>query len=81
MEKTWFEKAFHTRPQPVLRLLGNLALCAAQLVFIAAVITHFDTAWRWLYVPVGLWAILADGRGATLAAQDLRRPATTPTQE
>ncbi|MFJ9933830.1 hypothetical protein ACIRSJ_11950 [Streptomyces virginiae] len=79
MEKTWFEK--HTRPQPVLRLLGNLALRAAQLAFLAVVITHFDTAWRWLYVPVGLWAILADGRGATLAAQGLRRPATTPTQE
>ncbi|MEC4576531.1 hypothetical protein [Streptomyces virginiae] len=81
MQKTWFEEVFRTRPHPMLRLLGSLALCAAQLIFLAAVITHFDTPWRWLYVPVGLWAIVADGRGAALAVQDLRQPDTTPTLE
>lgn len=73
MEKTWFEEVFRSRPHPVLRLLGNLALCAAQLVFVVAVITHFHTGWRWLVVPVGLWAMVADGRGVALAVQDLRR--------
>ncbi|MFF7300580.1 hypothetical protein [Streptomyces sp. NPDC008265] len=78
MEKTWFEEVLHRRPHPVLRLLGNVALCAAQLIFLAAVITQFNTPWRWLCVPVGFWAILADGRGAALAVRDLRRPDTAP---
>ncbi|MFF7082137.1 hypothetical protein [Streptomyces lavendulae] len=73
MGKTWFEKVFRRRAHPVLRLLGNLALCAAQLVFVVAVITQFHSGWRWLFVPVGLWAIVADGRGVALAVQDLRR--------
>ncbi len=73
MKKTWFEEVFHRRPHPVLRLLGNLALCAAQSVFVIAVITHFHSGWRWLVVPMGLWAMAADGRGVALAVQDLRR--------
>ncbi|MFC9825359.1 MULTISPECIES: hypothetical protein [Streptomyces] len=73
MEKTWFEGVFRRRPHPVLRLLGNLALCAAQLVFVVAVITQFHSGWRWLLIPVGLGAMVADGRGVALAVQDLRR--------
>ncbi|MEU9236118.1 hypothetical protein [Streptomyces subrutilus] len=81
MEKTLFEEVFHTRPHPVLRLLGGLVLCVAQLIFVVAVITHFDSAWRWLVVPVGLWAMVADGRGAAVAVQDLRRRGAAPAPE
>ncbi|MFD6877880.1 MULTISPECIES: hypothetical protein [unclassified Streptomyces] len=73
MEKTWFEEVFHRRPHPVLRLLGNLTLCAVQCVFVIAVITQFQSAWRWLAVPMGLWAMVCDGRGVALAVRDLRR--------
>ncbi len=73
MEKTLFEELFRRRPHPVLRLLGHLALCAAQLFFIVLVVTRFDTAWRWLVVPLGLWGLVGDGRGVALAVQDLRR--------
>lgn len=65
----------------MLRLLGNLALCAAQVVFVVAVITHFHTAWRWLAVPIGLWAMVGDGRGVALAVQDLRRRDVAPALE
>ncbi|MFD6913659.1 hypothetical protein ACFWB2_13885 [Streptomyces virginiae] len=78
MEKSWFEVVFRRRPHPVLRLLGNLALCAAQLVFVVAVIMNFHSAWRWLVVPMGLWAMMADGRGVALAVQDLRRRGAAP---
>ncbi|MCY0954283.1 hypothetical protein [Streptomyces sp. H27-S2] len=81
MEKTLFEEMFHRRPHPVLRLLGNLALCAAQLIFVIAVITHFHSAWRWLVIPLGLWAMVADGRGVALAVQDLRRRGAAPAPE
>ncbi|MEU0984967.1 hypothetical protein ABZ488_37880 [Streptomyces griseus] len=78
MEKAWFEEVFRRRPHPVLRLLGNLALWAAQLTFAIMVITHFDSAWRWLVIPLTLWATLADGRGVALAVQDLRRRDAAP---
>lgn len=65
----------------MLRLLGNLLLCAAQLVFAVAVITHFHSAWRWLVVPMGLSAMMADGRGVALAVQDLRRRDPAPAPE
>ena len=81
MKKTWFEKVFRRRPHPVMRLLGNLALCAAHFVFVISVITHFDSAWRWLVVPMGLWGVMADGRGVALAVQDLRRREATPAPE
>ncbi|MFB7031309.1 MULTISPECIES: hypothetical protein [unclassified Streptomyces] len=81
MKKTLFEELFRRRPHPVLRLLGNLVLCTFQLVFVIAVITHFHSAWRWLAIPFGLWAMLADGRGAALAVQDLRRRDTAPAPE
>ncbi|MFC8496027.1 hypothetical protein ACFUJU_35570 [Streptomyces sp. NPDC057235] len=81
MEKTLFEKLFRRRPHPMLRLLGNLVLCTAQLVFVITVITHFDTPWRWLAVPFSLWAMLADSRGAVLAVQDLRRSDTAAAPE
>ncbi|MFD9505029.1 hypothetical protein [Streptomyces sp. NPDC060035] len=81
MEKTWFEEVFRRRPHPVLRLLGNLVLCVVQFVFVIAVITQFDSAWRWLVVPVGLWAMVADGRGVALAVQDLRRRGAAPVPE
>ncbi|MFD3720080.1 hypothetical protein [Streptomyces sp. NPDC058674] len=73
MEKTWFEKVFRRRPHPVLRLLGNLAACVAHLVFAIIVITHFHSAWRWLFVPIGLLGMVGDGRGVVSAVQDLRR--------
>ncbi|MGW1775556.1 hypothetical protein [Streptomyces sp. NPDC002104] len=78
MEKTFFEEVFRRRAHPALRLLGNLALCAAQAVFVVAVLTHFHTAWRWLAVPFGLWAMVGDGRGAALAVRDLRRRGGAP---
>ncbi|MFD3808546.1 hypothetical protein ACFWTC_34375 [Streptomyces sp. NPDC058619] len=81
MEKTWFEEVFRRRPHPVLRLLGNLALCAAQIVFVIAAITHFHSAWRWLVVPMGLWALVVDGRGVVLAVQDLRGRGAAPAPE
>ncbi|MFE5834836.1 hypothetical protein ACFQ8W_31990 [Streptomyces sp. NPDC056508] len=73
MEKTLFEKVFRRRPRPVLRLLGNLVFCVFQVVFVIAVITHFDTPWRWLVIPFSFWVMLADSRGVVLAVQDLRR--------
>lgn len=73
MEKTFFEEVFRRRAHPVLRLLGNLALCAAHFIFVIGVITHFHSGWRWLVVPMGLWAMVADGRGVVLAVHDLRR--------
>ncbi|MCJ0875222.1 hypothetical protein [Streptomyces sp. AP-93] len=72
-KKTWYQVVPHKRLHPALRLLGNLALCVIQLIFIVAVVTRFDTAWRWLVVPLGLWGLLSDGRGVALAVQDLRR--------
>ncbi|MFD4737762.1 hypothetical protein ACFWNQ_10345 [Streptomyces virginiae] len=81
MEKSWFEVVFRRRPHPVLRLLGNLVLCVAQLVFVVAVIMNFHTVWRWLVVPLGLWAMLADGRGVALAVQDLRLRDAAPAPE
>ncbi|WP_371637448.1 hypothetical protein OG988_38990 [Streptomyces zaomyceticus] len=81
MKKTLFEELFRRRPHPMLRLLGNLVLCAVQLVFVMAVIMHFHTPWRWLAVPFGLWVMLADGRGVALAVQDLRRPDAAPAPE
>ncbi|MEU8523786.1 hypothetical protein [Streptomyces sp. NPDC048577] len=80
-KKTLFEELFGRRAHPVLRLLGNVVFCVVQVVFVIAVITHFDTPWRWLAVPFGLWAMLGDGRGAVLAVQDLRRPSAAPTPE
>lgn len=65
----------------MLRLLGNLVLCVVQVVFIIAVITQFRSAWRWLAVPVGLWAMVGDGRGVALAVQDLRRRGAVPAPE
>ncbi|WP_327130059.1 hypothetical protein OG311_00435 [Streptomyces sp. NBC_01343] len=81
MEKTWFEAVFHRQPHPVLRLLGNLGLCVAQFVFIVAVITHFHSPWRWLVIPIGLWALVCDGRGVALAVQDLRPRGAAPARE
>ncbi|MFD3675301.1 hypothetical protein [Streptomyces sp. NPDC058613] len=81
MEKTLFEEVFRRRPHPVLRLLGNLVLCVLQIVFVVAVITQFQTVWRWLVVPMGLWGLLSDGRGVALAVQDLRRRAAAPVPE
>ncbi|MFE9851457.1 hypothetical protein ACFYPN_22070 [Streptomyces sp. NPDC005576] len=78
MERTWFEEAFRRKPHPVLRLLGNLVLCAFQAVWVIGVTTHFHTAWRWLAVPFGLRAILSDTRGAVLAARDLRQSGSAP---
>lgn len=65
----------------MLRLLGNLGLCATQCVFVIVVLTHFDSAWRWLVVPLGLWALLADARGVALAVQDLRGRGAAPAPE
>ncbi|MFF3214283.1 hypothetical protein ACFYYB_26905 [Streptomyces sp. NPDC002886] len=80
-KKTWYAVEPRKKLHPVLRLLGNLALCAAQLFFIVAVVTHFDTAWGWLVVPLGLWALVGDGRGVALAVQDLRRRDDAPALE
>ncbi|MFG3398958.1 hypothetical protein [Streptomyces parvus] len=78
MQKTLFEEVLRRRPHPVLRLLGNLTLCATQLTFAVFVITQFHSAWRWLFVPLALWAMVADGRGVALAVQDLRRRGAAP---
>ncbi|MFJ7271396.1 hypothetical protein ACIQV3_32955 [Streptomyces sp. NPDC099050] len=81
MKKTLFEEVFHRRAHPALRLLGNLVACAFQIVFVVAVITQFHSAWRWLVVPLGLWGMLGDGRGAALAVRDLRRREPAPAPE
>ncbi|MGW0860234.1 hypothetical protein [Streptomyces sp. NPDC002690] len=73
-----FEQAFGRKPHPVLRLLGSLALCAFQAVWVISVTTNFHTAWRWLAVPFGLWGILSETRGAVLAARDLRQRDSAP---
>ncbi|MGW0860235.1 hypothetical protein [Streptomyces sp. NPDC002690] len=78
MEKTLFESVFRRRPHPVLRLLGNLVGIAIHCAWMAGVINHFDTAWRWLAVPVGLLGLLNESGGAVLARRDLRRPANAP---
>ncbi|MCX4781855.1 hypothetical protein [Streptomyces sp. NBC_01264] len=65
----------------MLRLVGSLVLCALQIVFVVAVLTHFHSAWRWLVVPLGVWGMVGDGRGVTSAVRDLRRPDAVPTPE
>lgn len=81
MKQTLFEEVFRRRPHPALRLLGNLALCAVQCVFVVAVVAHFHSPWRWLAVPLGLWAMLADARGVVLAVRDLRGRDGAPAPE
>ncbi|MGW2839661.1 hypothetical protein ACWCWD_17870 [Streptomyces sp. NPDC001493] len=78
MEKTWFGAVFSRRPHPVLRLLGNLALCALQVAWVIWVLISFHSAWRWLAVPLGLTALLAESRGAVLAVRDLRKHEHAP---
>ncbi|MET9467298.1 hypothetical protein ABZY44_21330 [Streptomyces sp. NPDC006544] len=80
-KKTWYAAEPHKKLHPMLRLLGNLALCVGQLIFVIAVVTRFDTAWRWLVVPIGLWVIAGDGRGVASAVQDLRRRDAAPALE
>ncbi|MFF8319556.1 hypothetical protein ACF06V_20575 [Streptomyces bobili] len=81
MEKTWFGAVFRRRPHPVLRLLGNLALCAVHVGWLTATVTQFHSGWRWFAVPVGLLALLFDGRGVAVAVQDLRRRGAAPVPE
>ncbi|WEH38045.1 hypothetical protein [Streptomyces sp. AM 2-1-1] len=78
MEKTWFERVFRRKAHPGLRLLGNLVGIAIHCAWMAGVITHFDTAWRWLALPIGLLGLLNESRGAALARRDLRKAAGTP---
>lgn len=73
MEQTWSERVFRRRPHPVLRALGNLATCAAEVVFAVVVITQLHSAWRWLAVPVGFLGLVSAGRGVAVAVRDLRR--------
>ncbi|MEU1091626.1 hypothetical protein ACFYPN_33230 [Streptomyces sp. NPDC005576] len=78
MEKTWFESVFRRRPHAVLRLLGNLVLCAMQVFWVVWVLVSFDGAWRWLAVPLGFMALLSDSRGVVLAVRDLRKRGGSP---
>ncbi|MFF7363771.1 hypothetical protein [Streptomyces sp. NPDC008125] len=78
MEKTWFESVFRRRPHPVLRLLGNLVLCAMQVAWVIWGLVSFHSAWRWLVVPIGLMVLLSYSRGVVLAVRDLRKHNSSP---
>lgn len=72
LEKTWFETVFRRKPHPVLRVLGNLVMCAVVVYGLIHAATAFHSAWRWLAVPVGLLMLVFAGRGVAVAVQDGR---------